>query len=79
MLAGILNLNEWQWPKNDEHAGMVRVWLLPNIGEWTYYSLTQFFKPTPETSTPTIPSSSWTMPKPYGLDVLFHTIELLSF
>lgn len=78
-LAGISNLYEWQWPKNDEHAGLVKARPLPSIGEWTYYSSTEFFKPTPETSTPTIPSSSWTMPKPYGLGVLFHTIEWLSF
>ncbi|CAB4442763.1 unnamed protein product [Rhizophagus irregularis] len=77
--AGISNLYEWQWPKNDEHAGLVKARPLPNIGEWTYYSSTEFSKPTPETSTSTIPSSSWTIPKPYGLGMLFYTIEWLSF
>ena len=24
ILAGISNLYEWQWPKNDEHAGLVK-------------------------------------------------------
>jgi len=76
-LAGISNLYEWQWPKDNEHAGWVKARALPNIGKWTYYSPVQFIKPTPETSTPTTPLSSWTMPKPYGPGTLF--IELISF
>jgi hypothetical protein len=72
-LAGISNLYEWQWPKEGEHAGWVKARTLPNIGEWTYYSSAQFSKPTPETTTPTTPSSLWTMPKPYGSGVLFYT------
>ena len=56
-LAGISNLYEWQWPKDNEHAGWVKARALPNIGKWTYYSPVQFIKPMPETSTPTTPLS----------------------
>ncbi|GES92492.1 hypothetical protein GLOIN_2v1772784 [Rhizophagus clarus] len=59
----VSNLYEWQWTKDDEHAELVKAqyWRMDLL------FFTEFLKPTSETSTPTIPSSPWTMPKPYGL------------
>ncbi|GBC04846.1 hypothetical protein RclHR1_00590032 [Rhizophagus clarus] len=50
-------------PGHDEHAELVKAqyWRMDLL------FFTEFLKPTSETSTPTIPSSPWTMPKPYGL------------
>ncbi|CAG8674097.1 560_t:CDS:2, partial [Funneliformis mosseae] len=64
-----------QWPKDDKHVGWVKARALPNIGKWIYYSLVQFIKPTPETSTPITPLSLWTIPKPYGSGKIY-TIQL---
>ena len=70
MFVGISKLNEWQWPINGPFAGYIRARSLPNIGNFINYSPTQIEqsfttaieKPNPQTSTPSLPQSSWSVP-----------------
>jgi len=68
--VGISKLNEWQWPIDGPFAGYIQARSLPDIGNFVNYSPTQIIqsstttieKPNPQTSTPSIPQSSWSIP-----------------